>query len=390
MASPIALRCLLPLVIPALIACPGCTSVQLRKSTIAQSTTLSDVYTQQVLDNLAKFIQDPYALPFFAFPNQGTTAIQDTGSIAGPGYIATNFITVPFGFAANRQATENWVLVPVSDPAKLALMRCAYQQAISSSIGQDLVSMSACPDCKELRRDFYGANERKGAHQSRHEELPCLNSSPWLSWGCKKSVPKDCHAPYVGAYRDLYVWVPPEGREMLTRLTLTILDYAVNDASQFSKRTKTVELYLDKNGNPVNSDKAVKQITAVIPIDLPSEAVADLDNYYGEFLSRFGAEMAAQLKARAAQGGVSADDINSLAYWKEIKGKDLDEFLEVFTDKKRTREAILFIQAHRIALGRMPTNDEYLRGPALYERKGSASAGLQSLGERLRAASPSK
>ena len=49
--------------------------------------TLSDIYTQQVLNNLAMFIRNPDALPFFAFPNQGTTQIQDTGNIGNLGYV---------------------------------------------------------------------------------------------------------------------------------------------------------------------------------------------------------------------------------------------------------------------------------------------------------------
>jgi hypothetical protein len=44
--------------------CVGCTSVQLRHSTVAHSTTLKDIYTQQVMNNLAMFLQNPDALPF--------------------------------------------------------------------------------------------------------------------------------------------------------------------------------------------------------------------------------------------------------------------------------------------------------------------------------------
>ena len=36
----------------------GCTHVQLQKDTVQQARTLSDIYQQQVLDNLAKFVYD--------------------------------------------------------------------------------------------------------------------------------------------------------------------------------------------------------------------------------------------------------------------------------------------------------------------------------------------
>jgi hypothetical protein len=44
----------------------------------------------------------------------------------------------------------------------------------------------------------------------------------WFVVGQKKDVPKD--ACYVGRYCNTYVWVPPENLELLTRLTLAILD----------------------------------------------------------------------------------------------------------------------------------------------------------------------
>src|ERR1019366_2365739 len=44
----------------------------------------------------------------------------------------------------------------------------------------------------------------------------------WFGVGKKRDVPK--HACYVGRYCNTYVWVPPENLELLTRLTMAILD----------------------------------------------------------------------------------------------------------------------------------------------------------------------
>ena len=44
----------------------------------------------------------------------------------------------------------------------------------------------------------------------------------WFGVGGKRDVPK--HTCYVGRYCDTYVWVPSENLELLTRLTLAILD----------------------------------------------------------------------------------------------------------------------------------------------------------------------
>ncbi|MFM2001710.1 MAG: hypothetical protein RI963_1136 [Planctomycetota bacterium] len=49
----------------------GCTHRQLRWNTTHQAQTLTDIYEQQVLDNLAMFVRNPNSTPFFAFPNAG-------------------------------------------------------------------------------------------------------------------------------------------------------------------------------------------------------------------------------------------------------------------------------------------------------------------------------
>jgi hypothetical protein len=361
----------------------GCTSAQLRQSTVAHSTTLADIYTQQVVNNLAMFVHNPDALPFFAFPNQGTTSIQDTGNVGNPGYVSQNFVTSPFTLNASRQATENWVLSPISDPAKLALMRCAYRQAISSHVGVDLVSESSCPPCSDIRRDFYGPADSDSSNPRANEELPCLNSPCWFCTGPK--VPKNCECPYVGCYCGTYVWVPPEGREMLTRLTLTILDYAVNDPKQFEKRTKQVELYLDANGNISYTTQNGVKVTATIPIDEPNAAIAVLDraNDYRAFFLRFRKETADRL-IEAARKDISGYDQLSpdqkLEYWQKQKPEEWPD--------EELRKAVQFLLDRKIAPMQIPY-ESVLRGRALYQRKGAATDHLQALGQLLNAANPS-
>jgi hypothetical protein len=376
----------LPLVI--LIGAPilsmGCTSVQLRKSTVAQSSTLGDIYTKQVMNNLALFITNPDALPFFAYPNQGTAAIQDQGSLIGPGNTYPNYVTTPLSLSASRQATENWVLVPIADPAKLALMRCAYRQALSACIPMVPAALSVCPNCTELRRDFYGPSNPAIPDQS-HEDVPCLDSACWLAWGCKHKVPKHCDAPYVGCYRGLYVWVPPAGRDMLTRLTLTILDYAVNDPKQFDKRTKTVQLNVNEDGS-INYEGKGPQITATLPVDVPSDWIAALDRTpaYSEFLATFGSGAARRLLAiaEASQQYVHKSIEDKKAFWKGVS-------LQIDPDghawPEDLKPALEFIRNNKILPWLVPT-EEVLHGPAVYTRRGNASDGLQAIGQRLNAA----
>lgn len=342
---------------------------------MAHSMTLSELYTQQVLNNLAMFVQNPDALPFFAFPNQGTTSIQDTANIGNPGYSSGQFASSQFILNGSRQTTENWVLVPISDPAKLALMRCAYRQAISSCAGIDFTDAD-CPSCRKLRRDFHGPPDPEEPNPQANEELPCLDAPCWFRLCCKRHVPKGGSGTCVGCYGEVCLWVPPEGVHMLTKLTLQILDYAVNDAVQFAKRTKTVEIYVDKNGKVID-EKApgARKIIATIPIDMPSEAVAKLD-VYGDFLRRFPRGAAQRLLDRAGELGVEGDNLKSAEYWRKVPDSDFPETL---------RGPLHWIKEFGITPGDIPDDDALLRGP-LFERKGSASAGLQPLQQRLDAA----
>ena len=61
----------------------GCTHTQLRWNTVRQSRTLTDIYEQQVLNNLAMFVYDPNSLPFFSFPNAGASNVNDVGGFTG-------------------------------------------------------------------------------------------------------------------------------------------------------------------------------------------------------------------------------------------------------------------------------------------------------------------
>lgn len=408
----------------------GCTSVQLRKSTIRHSMTLSDIYTQQVLNNVAMFVQNPAALPFFAFPNQGTTSVQDTGTVGNPGYKSGNFTSSDFVLNGSRQQTENWVLVPVSDPGKLSLMRCAYRQAISGCFGVDFIGYADCPDCRKLRKDFYGPVDPEKKNPHYNEEQPCLNSDCWFRCTCKRHVAKNCRPPYVGSYDGMYVWVPPQGREMLTRLTLAILDYAVNDAQQFDKRTKEVVLNLDADGMPVaNKDESetdqskpsqskpvARRVTAVIPIDQPSSVVLALDRAqdYAEFLKLFGRDAATLLyqfgEARRRMGDHIRDHDRFWAeFWQEKTEFDIKKMVEKYSstppfaednmdfvnavnslserEVENIKKAAKYVIDKKIYPRDVPS-EELLRGPAVYGKKLQASSGLQSLQQRLEAASP--
>jgi hypothetical protein len=258
-----------------LLIVPGCAHQQLRWNTVKQSQTLTDIYEQQVLDNLAMFVYDANSLPFFSFPNAGAADVNDEGNLtAGIDFtrLAKGFSAADIGLSGKRSAKESWTLTPIVDPRKLELMRCAYQQAISNCGFGEL--STTCPNCTRAFNKFYTGNPNKPvSNDSGAVTSDCLNSGCWLGYGCSKCVPSCDPCIKVGHYCGLYVWVLPGGQNELTKLTLSILDYAFYPPAQ--TRQKEVEWYFTADGSPTTRDKAQRVERAAIslgtktPVTLP-------------------------------------------------------------------------------------------------------------------------
>jgi hypothetical protein len=198
----------------------GCTHVQLKRNTVRQAWTVGDIQQQQVLNNLAKFVYDFNSLPSFSIPNQGGSNVIDAGNVGlTPGWsrfsslVNTPFLFGVFGttFGASRQAQESFTMTPINDPRKLELMRCAYQQAVSTCRGTD--PSEHCPDCQTILKKFYTGdpdgdiNAKSGGIVTSE----CLKGPCWFGAGCKKCVPKGCPCLQVGDYCGTWVWVLPGG-----------------------------------------------------------------------------------------------------------------------------------------------------------------------------------
>jgi hypothetical protein len=264
-----------------LLGLTGCTHVQLRRDTVRQAQTLADVYEQQVLNNVARFVYDPGALPDFAVPNAGGNGVMDSGNtMFSIGFKNTGFDSAGFGGGASRGLMESWTLTPVSDPRKLEWMRCAYQRAIAGCLpGHDCCD---CPDCVKRWAEFYlgrvpvdsagnALPDEQIAAEVQRETVrrgivtsDCLNGPCWFHVGREKDVPKHCVRS--AHYCSIFVWVcPGEGSEQLTKLTLTILDYAVHDPAKLL--TKDVKLKYKDGTDDLEVDATVgidENITAVV------------------------------------------------------------------------------------------------------------------------------
>jgi len=135
---------LLLLAITASLFCSGCAHRQLTFNTVQHAETLTDLYEKQVLNNLARFSENPESLPHFEIPTSGGTNVNDTnGFSASP----LNVFRESAGITGSRTHLNAWILEPVTDPDRLRRMKCAFQRAVS-------YQASGCTDCCELEAPF--------------------------------------------------------------------------------------------------------------------------------------------------------------------------------------------------------------------------------------------
>ena len=211
----------------------GCTHMQLQKNTNRQAKSVSEIYEEQVLDNLAMFVCNAHSTPFFAVPASGTNQVSDNGKVDA----GANAFTLRFwkfvSAGGSRQMNQSWGLSPVVDPGRLRLMQCAYQRAVGASADY-------CQQCCELETAFYGPKYVCNG--------PCEITCGWLQWSdCWKDVPKCCCKKY-GHHCGTYVWVDPCYEHEFSKLVLKIADFA--SGSFASRPTKEVRFYLNDDGTP--------------------------------------------------------------------------------------------------------------------------------------------
>ena len=83
----------------------------------------------------------------------------------------------------------------------------------------------------------------------------CLSNCKWFICGSKRDLPKHANRSFMGRYKDTYVWVPPHGRDQLAKLTLAVLDIAMNSAP--TSATTDVYAFVAADGKTTTTyDKA--------------------------------------------------------------------------------------------------------------------------------------
>lgn len=226
-----------------LVFASGCAHSQLQKQQNLQTGSISTLYEQQVLDNLAAFAANPGALPSFAIASSGGTTVAHSNTMNG-GLTWTPFALMngTAGLNGTRQINMNWTMTPVSDRARLELMKCIFQYATSQN------SEDCCNDCLTQLTKFYDGD--LSACNLPQRFYTTHRSKPKFSDNCQEKIGEHCGC---------YVSVAASKFECLSRVTLAILEIAtLSDEAILARTTdaeRTVEvtetfIARDKDKNP--------------------------------------------------------------------------------------------------------------------------------------------
>ena len=257
----------------------GCQTTQLQQSTLHQAKSVTDLYYQQVLTNIAMLHGHPASLPYYSLPVSGQDVTQFSVSLSyTAGWdIITSATKLLDRYLLDKQTAavtggdtniQTWNTDPTNDPNKLLLMKYAYEVAFGNSAHfGDLV--------KVLDYDFQLQQEKQGITNRLQKEKQAINNktnndllialqsddekvqkaaneklnkaiqdylerskqpsitqfavqystmlhSGWFGIGTRHDIPKE--ACYVGHCGNTYAWVLPGHEEELAEFTLVILD----------------------------------------------------------------------------------------------------------------------------------------------------------------------
>ncbi|WP_165073611.1 hypothetical protein [Paludisphaera rhizosphaerae] len=135
--------------IVATLGLSGCTNEQLRWSTVRQAMTLNEIQHRQVMQNLATFAANQYAIPRHVTLKDGAAQITDSGTIAGQ-VISDSFLNL----GAGRSVTDLWNMEPVTNDVELRMLRVAYRRAFGAE--DDLYTDGLANDlAHELKEQTY-------------------------------------------------------------------------------------------------------------------------------------------------------------------------------------------------------------------------------------------
>jgi hypothetical protein len=163
-------------IIASFILLAGCAGTQLKNNTIDIASTVTAIHTAQVLDNLGRFIDEPYALPSQIDIQSGIIQTSDTitptvttplsrSSTRGAGGALTGLATAGAGFTMTGTDgwLQSWTVTPISDSAALTNIMELYHYIIYGETKTSLGSLSAAITSLPPRRIFWNGYAANGS-----------------------------------------------------------------------------------------------------------------------------------------------------------------------------------------------------------------------------------
>lgn len=194
-----------------LLGFSGCTNEQLRRSTVHQAMTLNEIQHRQVMQNLATFAANPYAIPRQVTLKDGTAQITDSGSILGQ-VIHDRFLNL----GAERSITDMWTMQPVTNDVTLKLLQVAYRRALGSP--ENLYSDEFANDfAHEMKQQTYQVDDlRTTLANKKYREGPGFADNdkdtrvenPWIESQVADVVRNGFYK--VASANDIYIIYPGE------------------------------------------------------------------------------------------------------------------------------------------------------------------------------------
>lgn len=210
----------------------GCTAISLKRHTLNQAESITDLRYQQTVNNLALVAHNPGALPSISIFASGISTQSDSCGIDPAttwDHNVSGFAKQALGFPLNCNPDQSWQLDPVVTQPQLAAFRAAFSWVVFGAPAE------GSPEMEILRAPKW--DDKPGVHFGIADKLATLPTG-WLHVGKKSDVPH-C-ARYKAHCGCTYVWVTPDGMKGLSEFTLIVLDISTLDLNAYRFRSAGV------------------------------------------------------------------------------------------------------------------------------------------------------
>ena len=204
----------------ALLAATGCTHVQLQASASSTASTVMQIQYQMVMDNLARMVRDPSALPSQIRIKQGTVQVSDEWGfyrLAVSGDASGSF----GGPRAERTVSEQWGADAITDPRAIKSLQDLYRTAMRLPVLPNPGFLRQPPKQHKNNKQSDGGSGGSSDDAQNAVDLERDVPQGWFHVGTQSQVPGD--ARYVGHSGKVWVWVTPDQIDAFSRFTLAML-----------------------------------------------------------------------------------------------------------------------------------------------------------------------